>query len=139
MGRVIIGTHICVELLNTGYDVVVLDNLSNASIVALKRVQAITGRSVPFVKGDIRCYDDLQHLFSDYDIGAVIHCAGLKAVGDSVEQPLLYYDNNISGAVTLCKVMVEFNCKTLVFSSSATVYGEHRSCAGKRKLKDYCF
>jgi len=119
-----IGSHTCVELLNAGYKVIVLDNLSNASPESLKRVQAITQKPLTFIQGDIRDQACLTQLFSEYTPDAVIHFAGLKAVGESVEQPLRYYDNNVAGTLSLCQVMQNAHCKTLVFSSSATVYGD---------------
>jgi len=119
-----IGSHTCVELSEAGYDFVVYDNLSNSSQEALRRVEEITGKAVKFVKGDIRDRAKLQETFDAYDIDAVIHFAGLKAVGESVEQPLRYYDNNICGTVALCEVMEANGCKNIVFSSSATVYGD---------------
>lgn len=122
-----IGTHTVVELLNAGTDVVVLDNLSNSSIESLKRVEEITGKSVTFYQGDILDKPLLQKLFSENNFEAVIHFAGLKAVGESVAQPLRYYENNVTGTVVLCQVMAEFNVKNLVFSSSATVYGDPAS------------
>ncbi|BDY13402.1 UDP-glucose 4-epimerase GalE [Hydrogenimonas cancrithermarum] len=117
-----IGSHTCVELLNAGYDVVVYDNLSNASEEALRRVERITGKSLAFVKGDIRDAERLEEAMAGCD--AVIHFAGLKAVGESVEKPLEYYDNNVGGTVTLLKTMKKLGIKTIVFSSSATVYGD---------------
>lgn len=122
-----IGSHACLEFLHAGYDVVVLDNLSNSSPEALKRVQAITGRELVFVEGDIRDRPGLDALFQRHDVDAVIHFAGLKAVGESVEKPLLYYDNNIAGSVTLFEAMQAAGVKTIVFSSSATVYGDPAS------------
>ncbi|MFA7057003.1 MAG: UDP-glucose 4-epimerase GalE [Candidatus Cloacimonadales bacterium] len=118
-----IGSHTCVELLNKNIDVVVLDNLSNSSELALERVKAITNKDVTFVKGDIRDQECLRTIFSDHEIEGVIHFAGLKAVGESNELPLEYYDNNITGTIKLLQVMREFNCTNLIFSSSATVYG----------------
>ena len=119
-----IGSHTCVELSEAGYDFVVYDNLSNSSQEALKRVEKIIGKAIKFVKGDIREREKLQETFDRYDIDSVIHFAGLKAVGESVEKPLKYYDNNICGTVALCEVMEANNCKNIVFSSSATVYGD---------------
>jgi UDP-glucose 4-epimerase len=119
-----IGTHTCVELHNADEDFVVFDNLSNSSHESLKRVGEIIGQEVKFVKGDIRNPEDLQSVFDRYDIDSVIHFAGLKAVGESVEKPLEYYDNNIVGTLRLCEVMQKNNCKKIVFSSSATVYGD---------------
>jgi UDP-glucose 4-epimerase len=119
-----IGSHTCIELHNSGDDFVVFDNLSNSSQESLKRVGEIIGQEVKFVKGDIRNPKDLQSVFDRYDIDSVIHFAGLKAVGESVEKPLEYYDNNIVGTLRLCEVMQKNNCKKIVFSSSATVYGD---------------
>jgi len=118
-----IGSHTLVELSSEGYNFVVYDNLSNSSKESLKRVEKITGKQVVFEQSDIRDKQALQNLFSKYDIDAVIHFAGLKAVGESVEKPLKYYDNNINGTLTLLEVMQETGCKKIVFSSSATVYG----------------
>ena len=118
-----IGSHTCVQLLNQGYDVVILDNLSNSNEVVLERIKNITGKEVKFYKTDILDKDGLRKVFSENDIEVVIHFAGLKAVGESVAEPLKYYRNNIAGTVSLCEVMNEFGCKKMVFSSSATVYG----------------
>ena len=122
-----IGSHACLEFLEAGYDVVVLDNLSNSSPEALKRVQKLTGRELSFIEGDIRDRKGLDALFQRHDIDAVIHFAGLKAVGESVAQPLMYYDNNIAGSVTLFEAMQAAGVRTIVFSSSATVYGDPAS------------
>ncbi|MCH1928896.1 UDP-glucose 4-epimerase GalE [Shewanella sp. A25] len=122
-----IGTHTVVELLNAGSEVVVLDNLSNSSIEALNRVEQITGKAVTFYQGDILNKALLQKVFGDHDIKAVIHFAGLKAVGESVAKPLKYYENNVTGTLVLCQVMAEHKVKNLVFSSSATVYGDPAS------------
>ncbi|WP_345974986.1 UDP-glucose 4-epimerase GalE [Sulfurimonas sp. HSL3-7] len=119
-----IGSHTCVLLMEAGHEIVVFDNLSNASKESLRRVEKIVGRAVPFVEGDIRSADDLEAVFARYDITSVIHFAGLKAVGESVAEPLTYYDNNIHGTIVLCEVMREHGCKKIVFSSSATVYGD---------------
>jgi UDP-glucose 4-epimerase len=119
-----IGSHACVEFLNAGYDIVVLDNLCNSSATSLDRVRELTGLDFPFVEGDIRDRAALDKLFRDHDIDAVIHFAGLKSVGESVEKPLFYYDNNIAGSVTLFEAMQAAGVKTVVFSSSATVYGD---------------
>ena len=119
-----IGTHTLVELDNAGYDFVVYDNLSNSSKTSLSRVEKIIGHEIKFVEGDIRDRDTLNKVFSKYDIESVIHFAGLKAVGKSVEKPLEYYDNNVYGTIALLEVMQEFSCKNIVFSSSATVYGD---------------
>lgn len=122
-----IGSHTCLELLQAGKPVVVLDNLSNSSPVGLARVQALTEQEIIFIEGDIRDEVCLRAVFQAYPISAVIHFAGLKAVGESVEQPLRYYENNVAGTVCLLQVMAEFGCKQLVFSSSATVYGDPAS------------
>ncbi|SQE95737.1 UDP-glucose 4-epimerase [Streptococcus equi subsp. zooepidemicus] len=119
-----IGSHTCVELLAAGYDVVVIDNLSNSNPKSLAAVASIAGREVTFYQGDIRDQQLLTDIFSKHPIVSVIHFAGLKAVGESSRIPLDYYDNNISGTLTLLKVMTAFNCKNIIFSSSATVYGD---------------
>tara|TARA_R110001599_G_scaffold353866_1_gene600911 strand:- start:33539 stop:34558 length:1020 start_codon:yes stop_codon:yes gene_type:complete len=119
-----IGSHVCVELLEQGYTVVVLDNLCNGSEVALQRVQEITGKTLIFQRGDVRDGPLMRKLLRDEQVGAVMHFAGLKAVGESVEQPLEYYDNNVTGAIDLLQSMRDEGVKTLVFSSSATVYGD---------------
>ena len=118
-----IGSHTVVELQNAGYDVVVMDNLSNSSMKVLDRVEAITGKKVPFYEADIRNREDLEKIFSQEKIDAVIHFAGLKAVGESVQKPWEYYENNISGTLTLLDEMKKHNVKNIIFSSSATVYG----------------
>jgi len=119
-----IGSHTVILLMEAGYDIVVFDNFSNASVVAHQRVEQIVGETIPLVKGDIRNKEDLEKLFTSYTIDNVIHFAGLKAVGESVEQPLKYYDNNVVGTLTLCEVMQSHGCKSIIFSSSATVYGD---------------
>lgn len=119
-----IGSHTAVECLAAGHEVVVFDNLSNSSVKSLDRVAKIAGRPVHFVEGDIRDRAALRALFAKHAIDAVVHFAGLKAVGESVEKPLLYYDNNIGGSVALFEVMAEAGVKSVVFSSSATVYGD---------------
>lgn len=119
-----IGSHTVLALLASGYSVVVLDNLSNASQESLTRVEALTGRTLTFVEGDVRDRALLDRLFMEHAFSAVIHFAGLKAVGESVRQPLAYYENNVSGTVTLCQAMQSANVFKLVFSSSATVYGD---------------
>ena len=118
-----IGSHTCVELLNANYDVIVIDNLSNSKITSLERVKQITGKNIKFYEEDLLNYEAIRHIFSIEKPDAVIHFAGLKAVGESVEKPLWYYENNIVGTINLIKVMKETNTKNLVFSSSATVYG----------------
>ena len=119
-----IGSHTCVELLTEGHEVVVLDNLSNASEKSLERVHQITGKEVVFYKGDILDEAILSEIFAAHKIDACIHFAGLKAVGESVEKPWEYYHNNIAGTLTLVDVMRKNNCKNIIFSSSATVYGD---------------
>jgi len=119
-----IGSHVCVELLQQGYHLVVLDNLCNGSEVALQRVEEITGKPLTFQRGDVRDEALVRQLLQTHGIGAVIHFAGLKAVGESVAQPLQYYDNNVSGAIHLLRAMAQAGVTNLVFSSSATVYGD---------------
>lgn len=119
-----IGSHTCVELLKEGYDVVVLDNLCNSSKKSLDRVFEITGKKIKFYEEDLLNKDGVRKVFENEKIDAVIHFAALKAVGESVKKPLQYYHNNITGTLVLCEVMEEFNVKNIVFSSSATVYGD---------------
>ena len=119
-----IGSHTVVELIDAGYDVVVVDNLSNSSKESLKRVEEITGQRVKFYENDIADMDAMDKVFGENDIDAVIHFAGLKAVGESVEKPLEYYKNNISGTLNMCEVMRNHDVKNIIFSSSATVYGD---------------
>ena len=118
-----IGSHTVIELIAKGHDVVVIDNLSNSSIEALRRVEEITGRTIPFSEADVRDRNALDNIFAAGDIDAVIHFAGLKAVGESVEKPLLYYQNNLDSTLVLLAAMQAHGVKKLVFSSSATVYG----------------
>ena len=122
-GAGFIGSHTVVELQQAGYDVVVLDNLCNASEKVIPRVEAITGKKVPFYKADILDREALEEIFSKEQIDAVIHFAGLKAVGESVQKPWEYYENNIAGTLTLVDVMRKHGVKSIIFSSSATVYG----------------
>lgn len=117
-----IGSHTCVELLNRGMDVVVIDNLVNSSAKSLERVRQITGKDLAFYQKDVRDRAALDEIFEKHDINCVIHFAGLKAVGESVQMPLEYYDNNLFSTVTLCEAMRDHNVKNIVFSSSATVY-----------------
>lgn len=119
-----IGSHTCVELLNSGFAVVVVDNLSNSKIESIRRVEKITGQTVNFYQADIADRHALNQVFQNHKIDAVIHFAGLKAVGESCQQPLDYYQNNISGSLVLLKAMAEHGVKSFVFSSSATVYGD---------------
>lgn len=118
-----IGSHTCVELLTAGYEVAVLDNLSNSSEKSLDRVEKITGKSVKFYKGDILDAEIINKIFDENEISACIHFAGLKAVGESVKKPWEYYNNNIAGTLNLVDVMKKRGCKNIIFSSSSTVYG----------------
>ena len=118
-----IGSHTVIEMVKAGYDMVVLDNFYNSKPEALRRTRELAGRDFPFYECDIRDADGLRRIFNEQKIDAVIHFAGLKAVGESVQKPLEYYDNNVGGTVTLCQVMAQAGCKRMVFSSSATVYG----------------
>ena len=119
-----IGSHTCVELLNAGYEVVVMDNLYNSSEEAVKRVEEITGKKVAFYKADLLDREATEEIFEKEQIDSVIHFAGLKAVGESVVKPLEYYYNNITGTLILCDVMRNHGVKNIIFSSSATVYGD---------------
>lgn len=119
-----IGSHTTLALLEAGHDVIVLDNLTNSSQESLRRVERISGKSATFIKGDIRDRELLDSIFARHSIQAVLHFAGLKAVGESVQQPLTYYENNVSGSVVLFQAMAAAGVFNLVFSSSATVYGE---------------
>lgn len=125
-GAGFIGSHTALVLIEAGHEVVVYDNLSNASRESLIRVEQLTGGRIEFIEGDIRDGAHLDRVFADSNVDAVIHFAGLKAVGESTEQPLAYYENNVAGTVTLCQAMDRANLRTLVFSSSATVYAESR-------------
>lgn len=122
-----IGSHTCVELLNSKYDVIVVDNLVNSYEESLTRVEKITGKKPIFYKVDLLDEEGLKGVFKNHSIDAVIHFAGLKAVGESVSIPLRYYHNNITGTLTLCKVMQGYQVKNIVFSSSATVYGDPKT------------
>ena len=117
-----IGSHTCIELLESGYQVVVIDNLCNSNPKSLDRVREITGKDLVFIQGDVRDEALLKKIFADYDISCVIHFAGLKAVGESVAKPWEYYDNNLNSTLVLTKVMKEVGMRNLIFSSSATVY-----------------
>lgn len=119
-----IASHTNLELLNTGYEVIALDNFSNSSMEAIKRVEALTGKKISFYETDILDIESLRNIFRNEKIDAVIHFAGLKAVGESCQVPLKYFKNNLSGTINLLEVMNEFEVKDLVFSSSATVYGD---------------
>lgn len=122
-GAGFIGSHTCLEMLEAGYEVAVIDNLLNSNKESLKRVQSITGKSLKFYEADVRDRGALRKIFSENRIEAVIHFAGLKAVGESVEKPIAYYENNLESTISLITVMAEYGCKKIVFSSSATVYG----------------
>ncbi len=122
-----IGSHTCVEMAKAGYDVVVVDNYHNSKTAVHQRIQELAGKTIPFYDCDVRDHDGLCQVFENHPIEGVIHFAGWKAVAESTALPLEYYDNNVSGTINLCKVMARFGCKRLVFSSSATVYGEENS------------
>lgn len=122
-----IGSHTCIELLSSGYDIVVVDNLSNSKIEAVNRVKKIANKDFKFYEVDLLDKDSLEKVFKENKIDAVIHFAGFKAVGESVSKPLMYFHNNITGTLILCELMNKFNVKKLVFSSSATVYGNPQS------------
>ena len=119
-----IGSHTCVELIERGYDVVIFDNLFNSKEEVLDRIEKITGTCPVFYRADLRDKESMRPVFEENRFDAVIHFAGLKAVGESVEKPLLYYENNIAGTMNLCELMTEYGCKRIIFSSSATVYGD---------------
>ena len=118
-----IGSHTCVELLNDDYEVIIVDNLSNSKIEVLDKIKEITNKDVKFYKEDVCDIDTLDKIFKDNNIDAIIHFAGYKAVGESVEKPIMYYENNLVSTLNLCRMMKKYNCKKVVFSSSATVYG----------------
>ncbi|MGM9882450.1 MAG: UDP-glucose 4-epimerase GalE [Bacilli bacterium] len=126
-GTGFIGSHTVVELLNSNYEVVVIDNLSNSKIEVIDKIKEITSKEVTFYEGDVCDKSLLEKVFKENNIDAVIHFAGYKAVGESVKKPLMYYRNNIDSTLTLCEVMNEYNVKNIVFSSSATVYGTPKS------------
>ena len=120
-----IGSHTCVELLAAGHDLVVVDNFSNSKPEALEAIRTIAGRDFAFIHSDVRARPAMEDAFSAHPVDAVIHFAGLKAVGESVEKPLEYYDNNLIGSLVLMETMAAHGVKRMVFSSSATVYGMH--------------
>ena len=128
-----IGSHTCVELLNAGYDVVVADNLYNSSKKAVDRVEQITGKKLKFYEVDLLDQPKVKEIFDKEEIEAVIHFAGLKAVGESVHKPLEYYNNNITGTLILCDEMRKHGVKNIVFSSSATVYGDPAQISARRE------
>ena len=119
-----IGSHTVVELLNEGYDVVVIDNLSNSNKDVIEKIKKITGKDIDFYENDVCDLDALEKIFSNHKIEAVIHFAGYKAVGESVQKPIMYYENNLLSTLHLCKKMIEHDCNKIIFSSSATVYGD---------------
>lgn len=134
-----IGSHTCLELLSAGHEVSVLDNLSNSSRESLRRVEELTGKTVTFFQADLLNMESVSKVFAECsDASAVIHFAGLKAVGESVEKPLRYYDNNITGTLNLCRAMMEYDVKNIVFSSSATVYGDPASVPIKEDFPLSC-
>ena len=118
-----IGTHTCVELINSGHDVIIADNFSNSCPRAVERVEEITGKKIPLYEADVCCKDAVDKIFAENNIDAVIHFAGLKAVGESCEKPVEYYRNNIDSTLTLLETMKEYGVNNFIFSSSATVYG----------------
>ena len=122
-----IGSHTVLELLQAGHEVIVIDNLSNSSLEAIKRLERITDKKITFYENDLLDKEAVRKIFSDHDIDSVIHFAGYKAVGESVNKPLMYYNNNITSTLVLCDVMNEHGVRNLVFSSSATVYGDPES------------
>ncbi len=122
-----IGSHTCVELVQAGFDVIAFDNLSNSSPRSIARIERITGKPLPFYRADVRDCAALDNVLQEHEIDAVIHFAGLKAVGESVAKPLMYFDNNVSGTLTLLEALSDANVKRFVFSSSATVYGDPES------------
>ena len=119
-----IGSHAVVELLNDNYEVVVIDNLSNSGLDVIDKIEQITGKKFDFYKKDVCDLDALEEIFTNHKIDAVIHFAGYKAVGESVREPIMYYENNLVSTLHLCKKMIEHNCMKIIFSSSATVYGD---------------
>lgn len=135
-GAGFIGSHTCVELLNAGYETIILDNLCNSKSESVKRIKEITGKDVKFYECDIRDRAGLDKIFAENKIEAVIHFAGLKAVGESCDKPLEYYDNNIGGTVILCEAMKAAGCKKIVFSSSATVYGSENPSPLKEDMPE---
>lgn len=134
-GAGFIGSHTAVELLNAGYDVVIADNFANSSPKAVKRIEQITGKSVKLYQADVRDKDALSKIFSENKIDAVIHFAGLKAVGESVQKPIMYYRNNIDTTLSLLETMQDFDVKNIIFSSSATVYGEENKVPYTEKMQ----
>ena len=130
-----IGSHTVVELLENDCEVVIIDDLSNSDKIVLNHIQKITGKMPIFYEGDMKNFDLLRKIFQEHTFDAVIHFAGYKAVGESVQKPLMYYENNLESTIHLCEVMNEFHCKKLVFSSSATVYGSPEKLPIKEDAK----
>ena len=137
-GTGFIGSHTVVELIGEGYETVIVDNLCNSSVTVLDDIQTITGVRPTFYEADIRDENALEKVFSQEKIDAVIHFAGLKAVGESVKIPLAYYENNVGGTIHLCRVMQKYGCKTIVFSSSATVYGMNNVAPFREDMPTSC-
>ena len=131
-----IGSHACVQLIENGYEIVVIDNLSNSSPKVINRIEQLTEEKLEFYQVDILDKDGLRKVFQKHKISSVIHFAGLKAVGESVEKPWAYYQNNVSGTLVLLDVMKEFGTKNIIFSSSATVYGLPEKLPISRKLME---
>lgn len=129
-----IGSHTCVELINAGYDVVIIDNFCNSTADVADKIKKITGKSIKIYNGDIRNRELLEKIFGENQIEAVIHFAGLKSVNESCDKPLLYCDNNVNGTINLCHVMQKFAVKNLIFSSSATVYGDSSKAPYKETM-----
>lgn len=130
-----IGSHTCVEMLDAGHDIVIVDNFYNSCPESLNRIKELTGKDFKFYECDIRDREGLDKIFAENKIDAVIHFAGLKAVGESCAKPLEYYENNVGGTITLCEAMRDAGCKKIVFSSSATVYGENNPSPLKETMK----
>jgi len=126
-GTGFIGSHTVVELINSGHEVVIFDNLYNSKIEVLDKIKEITGTKPDFYKADMLSKEEMRPMFEKHKFDAVIHFAGLKAVGESVQKPLLYYQNNLTGTMNLCELMAEYGCKRIIFSSSATVYGSPKT------------
>ena len=126
-GTGFIGSHTCVELIEKGYDVVVFDNLYNSKIDVIDKIEKITGKRIKFYKADLLDKESMRPIFEENKFDCVIHFAGLKAVPESVKKPLMYYQNNIAGTLNMCELMNEYNCKKIIFSSSATVYGSPKT------------
>ncbi|MFR1178602.1 MAG: UDP-glucose 4-epimerase GalE [Bacilli bacterium] len=129
-----IGSHTCVELINAGHDVIVLDNFCNSNVCVADKIKKITNKAIKIYPGDIRDFKLLEKIFSENQIEFVIHFAGLKSVSESCEKPLLYFDNNVNGTINLCNIMQKFAVKNLIFSSSATVYGNSSNAPYKEAM-----